>query len=197
MAKIGLLHPCYAPIITEPENAPIVYGEGKIFAKAISAGVTFTASDNPLYGDDAIIEDDNGITSAEVTMGVDDIDEEDMVALLGAVKTGEEGAEEYQDSGESAPYVGCGYLQVRKKDGVTSWIGNWWHKVQFNRPDETTNTKGANIEWQTDTIDGTAMGVRIDKSGRTYFRARKPFTSYEQALAWLKAKANITEEVGE
>lgn len=193
MAKIGLMNPVYAVIQTEPENAAITYKAGKIFGKAISASVTFTSNDNPLYGDDTVIENDNSLTGAEITLGVDDILEEDQQALLGLVKTGDTSAEEYQDANSGAPYVGVGYIQVRRKNGTVSYIGNWWHKVQFNRPDEETNTKGENIEWQTDTITGTAMGARIDASGLAYFRAKKAFETYAAALTWLKGKANISE----
>lgn len=193
MAKIGLMNPVYAVIDTEPENTAITYKTGKIFGKAISASVTFTSNDNPLYGDDTVIENDNSLTGAEITLGVDDILEEDQQALLGLVKVGDTGNEEYQDANSGAPYVGVGYIQVRRKNGEVSYIGNWWHKVQFNRPDEETNTKGENIEWQTDTITGTAMGARIDTSGHAYFRAKKAFTTYAAALTWLKGKANISD----
>lgn len=195
MAKIGLMNPVYAKIKAEAENGAITYEDGKIFGKAISASVTFTTNSNPLYGDDTIIENDNSITGAEITLGVDDIDEVDQVALLGSIKTGETGdtdTTEYQDANVGAPYVGVGYIQVRRKNGVVSYIGNWFHKVQFNKPDEETNTKGENIEWQTDTITGTALGVHIDTSGSAYFRAKKPFTTYAAALTWLKGKAGIT-----
>ena len=52
---------------------------------------------------------------------MDDIDEVDQVALLGSIKTGEEGdtdTTEYQDANVGAPYVGVGYIQVRRKNGV-------------------------------------------------------------------------------
>lgn len=200
MAKIGLMNPVYAVVKNEPENAAITYEKGKIFGKAISASVTFTSNDNPLYGDDTVIENDNSLTGAEITLGVDDILEEDQKELLGLATTGSASGSadtlEYQDANSGAPYVGVGYIQVRRKAGVVSYIGNWWHKVQFNRPDEETNTKGENIEWQTDTITGTAMGARIDTSGLAYFRAKKSFTTYAAALAWLKDKAGITEDGG-
>ena len=192
MAKIGLLNPVYAPIVSEPKDAAIVYGAGKFCGAAISASVTYTSNSNPLYGNDSIIDDDNGITGAEVTMGVDDIMEDDQVALLGVAKEEMDGGvTEYSDTGDSAPFVGFGYIQVRRKDNKKSYIANWWHKVQFDRPNETTNTKGENIEWQTDSITGTAAGVMIDKTGKVKFRTKAVFEDYAAADAWLRNKANV------
>lgn len=196
MAKTGLLNPIYAPIISEPQNAPIVYGEGKIFAKAISASITYSSSDNPLYADNAVAENDNSITGMEVTLGVDEIPMEDLPALLGTMTTTDGEDTVYQDAGTSAPYVGVGYIQVKTRNGVTGYTANWIHKVQFNRPDEETSTKGESIEWQTDTITGTGLGAYIDNSGMPYFRARVSHTgegAYDKALAWLKKMANISE----
>lgn len=194
MAKIGLLNPVYAPILSEPKDAPIVYGDGKFCGAAISASVTYISNSNPLYGNDSIIDDDNGITGAEVTMGIDDIMEDDQVALLGVHKEELGEVTEYSDTGSSAPFVGFGYIQVRRKNNKKSYIANWWHKVQFDRPNENTNTKGEKIEWQTDNITGTAAGVMIDKSGEVKFRTKSVFEDYEKADAWLRARANITEE---
>ena len=192
MAKIGIMNPTYAPITGEPANAAVVYGPGKTFAHAINAGISYKRSDTELRGDNVVIESDNSITSGEVTMGLDDIQEADQVALLGVVKTGETGAEEYHDVGDSAPYVGFGYITVRQLDSVVSYIGHWFHKVQFAAQDESTKTKGETIEWQTDTIKGKAIGVNVDSSGTPKFRVRKPCATYEAALTWLKTKANIS-----
>ena len=192
MAKIGIMNPTYAPITSEPANAAVVYGPGKTFARAISAGISYKRNDTTLYGDNVAIESDNSITSGEVTMGMDDIQEADQVALLGVVKSGEVGAEEYHDVGASAPYVGFGFITVRQLSGVVSYIGHWFHKVQFATQDESTKSKGESIEWQTDTIKGKAIGVNVDSTGIPKFRARKPCATYEAALAWLQGKANIT-----
>ncbi len=192
MAKIGLLNPVYAPITSEPQNAALVYGTGKQFAHAMQAGVAYSKNDATLYGDDTVIESDNGVTGAEITLGVDDIEESDQVALLGTEKTGETGSEEYETTDASAPYVGTGYVQVRKKAGAVSYIGNWFHKVQFSIPDEDTKTKGEKIEWQTPTIKGKAMGVYLDDTGKLRFKTSRTFATLALAMAWLNGKANIT-----
>ncbi|MEG0766086.1 MAG: hypothetical protein RR482_00075 [Clostridia bacterium] len=196
MAKTGLLRPTYAPISSEPENAAIVYTAGKTFAHAIQASVTFSRNDTPLYGDDTIIENDNGVTGVEITMGIDDIPEATQVDMLGVSQNGETGAEVYEVTNESAPYVGFGYIEVKRKDGVVSYLSHWYHKVQFALPDESTNTKGDKLEWQTPTMKGKGIGVYSDASGKLRFRATKPCTTLAAAVTWLNGKAGIVAQGG-
>ena len=191
MPKIGLLKPIFAKIASEPENAAIEYNAGKVFAHAMSAGVAYTKNDAALYADDTIQENDNSVTGAEITLGVDDIADADQVDLLGMAKTGTAGNDEYEVTSDSAPYVGVGFVQVRKKNSIVSYVANWFHKVQFSLPDENTNTKGEKIEWQTPTIKGKAIGVYLDNTGKLRFKVTKPFATLEAAMTWLYEKANI------
>ena len=187
MAKIGVLRPKYAKITAEAENAAITYGTAKALGHAMSIGVAYSKNDAPLYGDGTIVENDSSVTGAEVTAGVDDIAEADQVDLLGTEKTGETGSEEYEITDASAPYVGFGYVEVRKKDNAISYIGRWFHKVMFSQPDESLTTKGEKLEWQTPTIKGKAMGVYIDTTGILRFRKSRSFTTLAAANAWVDA----------
>jgi len=197
MPKIGLLKPIFAKITAEPENAAITYAAGKVLARAIEAGVAYQKNDSPLYADNTIVENDTSVTGAEITLGLDDIAEEYQTDLLGVVKSGATGAEEYEITSESAPYVGVGYVEVRKRNGVVSYVGNWFHKVQFGMPDESAKTKNEKVEWQTPTIKGKAMGVYLDDTGVLRYKISKPCATLAAALTWLMAKANITAGSGE
>jgi len=68
---------------------------------------------------DRVKEEDNSITGGTIKLGVDDASDEARVMLLGDVKEGEAGEETYHETGESAPYVGTGYIRVRRKDNKT------------------------------------------------------------------------------
>mgnify|MGYP001176948929 CR=1 FL=1 len=197
MPKIGLLKPIFAKITGEPENAAITYAAGKVLAHAIEAGVAYQKNDSPLYADNTIVENDTSVTGAEITLGLDDIAEADQVDLLGMVKTGTAGNEEYEVTSESAPYVGVGYVEVRKRNGVISYTANWFHKVLFGVPDESAKTKNEKLEWQTPTIKGKAMGVYLDDTGVLRYKISKPCTTLAAALTWLETKANITAGSGE
>jgi hypothetical protein len=59
-------HPVVAKINTETEGSAITYDAGMVLGKAISADINWTRNDNPLYADDVIAEDDNGITGGTI-----------------------------------------------------------------------------------------------------------------------------------
>lgn len=192
MAVVGMRYPVAAPITAETEGSAITYGAGFVVAKAIRANVTFNRNDNPLYADDTIAENDNGITGYSIEFESDKLTDQVRVDLLGDSATGTGDTAEYDQTDASAPYVGFGYIRVLRENGETKYQTVWCHKCQFGEPSEETSTKGETIEWGTPTINATGMGVRIDASGRIKYRARKTHTTVADAIAWLKNKANIT-----
>lgn len=193
MAYIGLRYPVAAPITAETEGAEPTYGTGFVVGKAIQANLTINRNSNPLYGDDAIAEDDNGITGMSIELGTDDLEDEVTEKLLGQVKVaGESDAPDvYYEHDGSAPNVGFGYVRVRRKNGITSYQAIWMHKVVFGTTAENSQTKGESIEWQTPSLTGRAAGMMLNSIDHISFRKRALFTSFAAAQAWLKAQANI------
>ena len=194
MAFIGLRYPVAAPITAETEGAEPTYGAGFVVGKAIQANLTITRNNNPLYGDDAIAEDDNGITGMSLELGVDDLEDEVRANLMGdVVVQGESGAPAvYYETGNSAPNVGFGYIRVRRRHGVTSYQALFIHKITFGQTSENAQTKGESIEWQTPTITGRAAGLMLNNVNYISFRKRALFTTFAAAQAWLRTQANIT-----
>lgn len=193
MAFIGMRHVVAAPITTETAGSALVYGTGMVIGKAIQGNVTWDKNDNPLYADDAIAETDNGITGGSIELGLDDLLDDARVLLLGdTAVTVSSSVTEYEQTDDSAPNVGVGYMRVRRKNGSTTYQAVWIHKAQFAEESENAQTKGENIEWQTPTVNGKIMGVVNDSSGKTKYRRRANFTTEADAAAWLDAKANIS-----
>lgn len=193
MAYIGMQHVVGAKITTETDGSAIVYGTGMVLGKAISGNITWNRSDNPLYADDAIAENDNGITGGKLELGMDDLTDEAMAYALGESKTTGTGGtpDVYETTDAAAPYMGVGYVRVRRKSGVTTYQANWIHKAQFGLQNEESQTKGETIEWQTPTLNGTLFGVKNDATLATKYRERTTFETLAAAVAWLDAKANI------
>lgn len=194
MAFIGLRYPVAAPITAETEGAEPTYGAGFVVGKAIQANLTITRNNNPLYGDDAIAEDDNGITGMSLELGVDDLEDEVRAKLMGdVVIQGQNDAPDvYYETDHSAPNVGFGYIRVRRRRGVTSYQALFMHKVVFGETSENAQTKGESIEWQTPTITGRAAGLMLNNVNYISFRKRALFTTFTAAQAWLRTQANIT-----
>lgn len=192
MAFIGMKYVVAAPITAETPGAAITYGTGKVIGKAIQGNLTWERNDNPLYADDAIAENDNSVLGGTLEIGLDDLSDDARVMLLGEVAVTVTGdGTEYETSDAAAPYVGVGYIRVRRKAGVTTYQAVWFHKVQFSDESEEAQTKGESIEWQTPTISGKLMGVQNDSSLANNFRRRASFDTEAAAKAWLDNKAGI------
>lgn len=191
MAMVGMLHPVAAKIATEVEGQALTYDAGMVVGKAISANITFNRNDNPLYADDSVAEEDNGITGGTIEVNTDDLLETVRACVLGLKTVTEGNTTEYEMTEESAPYVGFGYIQVRRKNGVTSYRASWFHKVIFGETNETAQTKGESIEWQTPTITGRIMGVRNDATLLANYRRIASFDTLAAAVTWLDTKAGI------
>lgn len=191
MSIIGLRLAVAAKIQDYTPGSPITYTGGKVIAKAIAANVTWNRIDNPLYADDEIAENDNGITGGQISVNIDDLADEDAATLFGLVKNAD--TDEYTETDAAAPYVGYGYIRVKVKGGAKSYQAMWIHRTQFGMNSENSQTKGQQITWQTPELVGEIMGAQIDNTGATSYRTRYTAATYEAAKTWLFGKAGITE----
>lgn len=194
MAFVGMRYVVAAKLKEEKIGAAPVYEEGVVLGRAISADITYNRATNVLKADDVDAETDNGIIGGSVTIGVDDIADEVQAALL-AQEMNAEG--EYDELGEADPYMGVGYIRVRRFKAETSYVAYWIFKAQLGITSEGAATKQDTIQWQTPTLTGSMMGVQPDDTMKVKFRRRKTFTgntAEAEATAWLNKMANITAE---
>lgn len=196
MAFIGMRHVVVATIASHTDGSVPTYDAGMIAGKAITGNLTINRNDNPLYADDAIAEDDNGINSMELELGLDDL-LEDVQAYMGLLKkettgTGTSAVTKYYDTSASAENVGVGYIRVRQKDNNISFQTVWVFSVKFSIANENSQTKGETIEWQTPTATGRCKGLIIDSSGDLTFREKRIFNDYDDAVSYLNGLAGIS-----
>ena len=196
MAFIGMRHVVMAKIASHTPGTEPTYSAGKVAGKAITGNLTIKRNDNPLYADDVIAEDDNGITSMNLELGVDDLDEETQayIGLLEEVETGTgtTAVTTYYENAAAANDVGVGYMRVRRKAGVTTFQGIWIYKTLFSKNAENSQTKGESIEWQTPTLNGRCMGLNVDGGNEPTFRKIRNFTTEAAAEEWLDGLAEIS-----
>lgn len=191
MPVIGLKLAVAAKVKTYTPGSPITYEGGKVIAKAIAANVTWNRVNNPLYADDEISENDNGIIGGQITVNIDDLADEDAAMLFGLEK--DASGDGYTETDAAAPYIGYGYIRVKVKGGEKSYQAMWIHRAQFGANAENSQTKGQQITWQTPELVGEIMGAQIDNTGTTKFRTRYTAATYEAAQSWLYEKAGISE----
>lgn len=196
MAETGLKHPVVARLTSHTPGSDPVYGTGMVAGHAIRADLTYTRNNNPLYADDVIVEDDNGTTGMTVEFELDKIVAAARELIQGVkakiTGSGNNAVTEYRVTDASAPYVGFGFYEMSRENGETLIKAHWVYKSIFGEPRRTRNTRRESIEWQTTTIQGHAMGVRVDDTEDTVFETWVEFETEAEAVAWLNSKANIT-----
>lgn len=188
MARIGMLHPVFAPIVAESGDT-ITYGSGVVMGRAVSGALSWQRSDGMLYGDDVVAETDNSITGYTLDVGTTEMTEDTEVVVLGTTKNADG---EYEDTDEPGPYGGHGYVQVLKRFGVLLYRAVWYPKISFGVQSEETRTKGQSVEWGTPTVHGLGMAHYDNATGKAKFRKKKLFTSAAAAIAYLDGLANIS-----
>jgi len=191
MPQIGLRYPMYAPLVEDETAKTYSYGDGKVAAKAVSVNWNLNISDNKFYADDGISESEKVFESGTMTFTPDDLSLETKADWLGneleEETVGEETIKVLKSKGTDSPgYFGFGFVIPKIKNKVRQYRAILFTKVQFGEPDETAETKGESINWQTPAIEGNVMR-RIDEA----WKEEITVTSLDTALAWLRGKLNV------
>lgn len=190
MASIGLRYPVTAPL-TENDNGTHSYGIGKVVAKAIKVDTKLTVSDEPLYADDGVSERVREFVDGTMTFTPDELSPEIRADWLGNTLTEAtvdgETVKVLESTTEDTPgYFGFGFYVPKVVNKVRMYRAIVYTKVQFGEPDESMETKGQKITWQTPAIEGKLMR-RIDGK----WKREVTVSSIATAVAWLKNELNI------
>ena len=185
--NVGMMYPVWAPLTSHADGSMPVYGTGRVLQEARNATVTKEYSDNPLYGDDRIVDSDNGMTGLTMTFESTGLSDADRVAVLGedAVTAGQ------WESDNASPWGGFGYIRKMRDNGVRKFEAYFALKVQFTEQTQTTQTREGQINWGTPTLNGRAAGLYVDDSDKERYRLHKTFDTIAAAKAWLNGLANI------
>lgn len=200
MAKMGLRFPVATPILSETRGEIPTYGEGFIVGKAVSADKQITMNSNPLYGDDAVAENDTSFSSGTLTVGITDFGTTKdsnlsvQAKMLGHRVMEVNGAEVLRKArGDEAPYLGFGYFKAKQINNEKFYEATWLYKTQFQEPNETASTKGQTVEWNMPTITGNIM--LVEGMDRDTWEDTAIFSTPEEAENWLCTMANIAVSV--
>ena len=188
--NVGMMYPVWAPIATCVDGSLPTYSTGRVVQEARSANVTKEVNNNPLYGDDRIVDDDNGMTGMTVNFESTGLSMEDRVSILGesVVSTSDDAQWE---SDTATPYGGFGYIRVMRDKGVRKFEAYWILKIKFQEESQETATKEGSITWRTPTLNGRAVGCDVDSTGALRFRQHKVFATLAAAKEWLNTKLNV------
>lgn len=201
MAIKGLTTPVFADY--NFNGAVVSYTNGFVCGSAIEYGVEIETSDNnPLFGDDRIIENDYGtFNTGTLTLNTSDLTQTDSKRLLGLkevqVQVGETSVTELvvDDDAKATP-KGFGIIETHQINDVDKYRAVILCKVAMGIPSEAATTKGESIEWQTKEIEGTIN--RADQASGNYKHAWKReawFDTHDDAMAYLRTMLNAIDAV--
>lgn len=187
MANFGLS----SPFIAKLNEATKSYSGGFRCGRAISTSVTPNMVTGTLYSDNSLGEYVEEFVDATVAVGTDRLPKVAAPMLFGH-KTNDNG-EEVSNSNDSGSFVGYGFWIASQEDGVKKYQGIVLHKVKFAEGEESFQTKGDSITFQTPTINGKATALD-DGTWRT---KSKKYDTIGEAENWIKKFLNITEDASQ
>lgn len=190
--NVGMMYPVWAPLTSHTEGSMPVYGTGRVIQEARNATVNKTYNDNPLYGDDRIVDDDNSLTALTMTFESTGLSDEDRVALFGEEANANTTTGGQWESDNETPYGGFGYIRKMRLNGVKKFEAWLVLKIKFQEESQATNTKEGSISWGTPTLNGRAASLYVDSSDKQRFRLHKSFDTIAAAKTWLNTLLNVS-----
>lgn len=190
MAQIGLKYLVCSKLTEGSEST--TYNSGFIMSKAIKADLSIEINEGKLYADDRIVENIKEFKSGKLTLNGDHISYESLSLVLGhklsAIGT-TQNKELVAKGDDDGAFVGVGFYATTINNGVRGYRAIWLTKVKFGIPNESLETKGDAINFQTPTIEGTIL---TDVNG--VWKKEATFPTEAEAKGYLDTFANLTKE---
>lgn len=194
MAIIGLSKPVLGKYTNTAGT--VTYSEGKTIGHAISYNADIElGDDNPLYGDNMIVENDKGIfQSGTLTLDTSEFTNTVSKWLLGLQENtytiGEgQGAVEVTelvfDDNTTPLTVGFGIIQKEMIDGEYLYKTIILTKCVPRIPADAATTQGETIDWQTKEIE---FSIQRDDTTNHTWKLEAQFETETAALDYLKAR---------
>lgn len=190
MAIKGLAIPVFGKYANS--NGTVTYSEGRTIGHAINYSVSIeTRDDNPLYGDDMIVEHDNGgFGSGTLTLNTAELTADNAAWLFGLSTSSSGGTIIYSYDDTSIPItVGFGVVETHQINDVNKYKAVMLCKCLPKVPADQANTKGETIEWQTPEIEFT-----VERSDETNHPWKKEawFDTQTAATTWLQGQLGVS-----
>ena len=190
--NVGMMYPVFAPISAHTDGSMPTYGTGFVINEARNATVNREYANNPLYGDDRIVDDDNGMTGLTISFEPTGLSDEDRKKLLGEEESEVTGISGQWVSDNETPWGGFGYIRKMRLNGVKSFEAWITLKIKFQEESQTTTTKEGSIAWNTPTLNGRAAGLYVDSSDTLRYQLHETFETIAAAKAWLNTRLNVS-----
>ena len=190
--NVGMMYPVWAELESHTDGSMPTYKTGHVIQEARNANITRSYNNNPLYGDDRIVDEDNGLTSLTMSFESTGLSDADRKLLLGEEDYGTSGVSGQWVSDNETPWGGFGYIRKMRLNGEKSFEAWITLKIKFQEESMTTTTKEGSISWGTPTLNGTAAGLYVDSTDKMRFQLHKTFATIADAKNWLNTMLNVS-----
>lgn len=158
MATLIGFDKCYYSKITEGEDGNETYSTPVALPGAISLSITPNTNNNTLYADDGAYEDTTALGNIDVELGLADLAPEIQADILGhTMKNGVL----MRKSSDVQPYIALGGRSL-KSNGKYRYF--WLVKGKLNIPEQSRQTKGESIEYNTPSLSGSFIKRNLDNT---------------------------------
>ena len=187
MAGVGVKFPAFGRSVSEGSSA-ITYAPAVSMGRVVRVSIQWMMADGTVFGDDALAESENGITGMTVDVETTEMSPDAEVEVLGVEKDGDA----YWDTGDSGPDGKLVYIRVLKEHGKYLYRVDTIPKISFGRNNEDMQTKGQTVTFGTHSVHGTGKAFFNSASGKSRFRKKRYFQTWESAYAYYLAEAGIS-----
>lgn len=190
--NVGMMYPVFAKMTGHTDGSMPTYGTGRVIQEARNCTINMTYNNNPLYGDDRIVADDNGLSEMTVSFELTGLNEEDRKALFDEDTMTVGGLTAQMISDNETPYGGFGFIRKMNDNGTRIFEAWIILKIKFTQDSMATATKEGSISWGTPTINGRAASLYVDSTDRMRFIASSKFTTASAAKSWINTVLNVS-----
>ena len=186
---VGAKYLTWAPYVSGGDGSSVSYSGGTAETdRVVRVDMSEDRADAAFYADDHRIDRDNSVIAASLSIEAAQLSSGMRESMLGHLKS----SSTYTVTDAAAPYVGVGFALKDRYKGTIKYRAYWYHKVQFGEGQRSYNTKGENLEFQSESLEGEAEAVMLSSAGSWEFYQYNESDTEAAALAWLKGKAGIT-----
>ena len=190
--NVGMLYPVWAPLTAHTDGSMPTYGTGRVIQEARNATVNREYANNPLYGDDRIVDDDNGLTGLTMSFESTGLSKQDRLTLLGEEDSEIIGISGTFVSDNETPWGGFAYIRKMRENGVKKFEAWLTLKIKFQEETQATQTKEGQISWGTPTLNGRAAGLYVDSSDKQRYQLHETFATIAEAKTWINNLLHVS-----
>jgi phi13 family phage major tail protein len=154
---IGMENLVFAKLLTDPDSGSATYDAVKKFAGSISAKVNPNSSMETLFADNGAY--DTATTTGQVSLEINiaDLPLDTQAEIFGHTLTAE--GIMIRKSSDVPPWLAVGFKSL-KSNGKYRYT--WLAKGKFGLPEQSNETKGDSVSFQTPTVTGSFVKRECD-----------------------------------